>query len=208
MSSLELGFIHLFERGRDRLTLLLLHGTGGNEGDLMAVGRALAPNASLLSPRGKVLESGMPRFFRRLAEGVFDVKELEFRSGELADFVKAASVKYTFDLKSVVPVGYSNGANVAAGMLLTGSFIPAGVVLFRPTVPLTPDRSPDLRGMPVFISAGRSDQIVPRSETERLAKLLGDAGAEVSLNWENGAHALTELEVKKAADWLFQKLTG
>ena len=204
-SSADLGFIHRFRPGKgSKLTLLLLHGTGGNEEDLITLGTALAPDASLLSPRGKVTENGMPRFFRRLAEGVFDIEDLKFRSKELADFVKAASVRYGFKPKSVVLVGYSNGANIAAGILLTGSLLPAGALLFRPMVPLTPDELPDLKGMPVFISAGRFDQVVPPGEAERLARLLGDAGAEVTLNWENGTHALAGQEVKKAASWLLQ----
>jgi len=149
----------------------------------------------------------MPRFFRRLAEGVFDVEDLKFRSRELAEFMNAASVKYGFDKKSVVLVGYSNGANIAAGMLLTGYFIPAGAVLFRPMVPLTPDRPQRLGGTKIFISAGESDNVVPRGETERLAHLLVDSGADVRLNWVNGTHALTREEVEMAAGWLLQNVT-
>ncbi len=203
-SSADLGFIHRLKPGKGNLTLLLLHGTGGNEEDLIGLGTALAPDASLLSPRGKVIENGMPRFFRRLAEGVFDVEDLKFRSKELADFVKAASVRYGFESKSVVLVGYSNGANIAAGMLLARFLLPAGALLFRPMVPLTPDELPDLKGMPVFVSAGRFDQVVPLGEAERLARLFVDARAEVTLNWENATHALVEREVKKAANWLLQ----
>ena len=204
-SALDLGFIHRFEPGnRGDLTLLLLHGTGANEEDLIPLGKALAPGAALLSPRGKVMENGMPRFFRRFAEGVFDMEDLKFRSKELADFLKNASVKYEFDLKSVVAVGYSNGANIAVGMLLLRSLIPAGAVLFRPMVPFVPDKLPDLTGIPIFISAGKSDQIIPREEPERLAKLLRDTRARVTLNWENATHALTEQQVKKAASWLLQ----
>ncbi len=146
----------------------------------------------------------MPRFFRRLSEGVFDIEDLKFRSKELADFVKNASVKYGFDMDSIVVVGYSNGANIAASMLLLGSLLPAGAVLFRAMVPLIPHELPNLQKIKVFISAGTSDQIVSRGEVERLAKLLGDAQAEVTLNWENTTHALTEQEVKKAASWLLQ----
>jgi predicted esterase len=201
-SSSDLGFVHRFKPGKGNLTLLLLHGTGGNEEDLITLGAALAPDASLLSPRGKVTENGMPRFFRRLAEGVFDVEDLKFRSKELADFAKAASLRYGFDSRSVVLVGYSNGANIAAGMLLTGSLVPAGALLFRPMVPLTPEELPDLKEMPVFISAGRFDDIAPPEEAERLTRLLGDAGAKVTLNWENGSHAFVGQEVMKAATWL------
>jgi predicted esterase len=198
-------FIHRFEPGnRGDLTLLLLHGTGGNEEDLISLGKTLAPGAAILSPRGKVLENGMPRFFRRLSEGVFDIDDLKFRSKELADFVRNASVKYGFDLDSVVVVGYSNGANIAASMLLLGTLLPAGAVLFRPMVPLIPDQLPNLDELVVFISAGASDQIVTRGEPERLAKLLEGARADVTLNWENSTHALTQQEVKKAASWLLQ----
>ncbi len=150
----------------------------------------------------------MPRYFRRLAEGVFDVEDLKFRSAELAEFARDASIEYGFDLKSIVLVGYSNGANIATGMLLTRSLIPAGAILFRPMLPFTPDELPDLKGLSVFVSAGRSDQTVPRSETERLAGLLGDAGADVTLNWENGSHALTDHEVKAASDWLVQNFAN
>lgn len=204
----DMGFTHRFEKGHSNLTLLMLHGTGGDEDDLVSLGRALAPDASMLSPRGKVLENGMPRFFRRLAEGVFDVEDLKVRSRELADFVKVSSVKYRFDPQSVVPVGYSNGANIAAAMLLMGSLLPAGAVLFRPMVPLSPSASPGLKQTPVFISAGMRDQIVPRGDPERLARLLEVAGAEVTLNWADGTHALTEQEVKRAADWLHQNFTS
>ncbi len=207
-SSADLGFIHRFKPGKgNALTLLLLHGTGGNEEDLITLGMALAPDASLLSPRGKVIENGMPRFFRRLAEGVFDVEDLKSRSKELAEFVRDASVKYGFESKSVVLVGYSNGANIAAGMMLARFLLPAGALLFRPMVPLTLDELPSMKGMPVFISAGRFDQVVPRGEAERLAKLFGDAGADVTLNWESSNHALTEEEVKKAAGWLVHNFT-
>ena len=204
-STPELGFIHRFAPARaGGLVLLLLHGTGGDEEDLVALGKLLAPGAALLSPRGRVVENGMPRFFRRLAEGVFDMEDLKLRSKELADFARSASVKYGFELTSLVVVGYSNGANITVSMLLLRYLLPAGAVLFRPMVSVVPDELPDLDGMAVFISAGRSDQVVPRGEPERLAKLLGDAGAKVTLNWESATHTLTEQEVKKAASWLFQ----
>lgn len=125
---------------------------------------------------------------------------------ELADFVRNASVKYEFDLNSVVAVGYSNGANIAVSMVLLRSLLPVGAVLFRPMVPVVPDELPDLGGMEIFVSAGRSDQIVPRGAPEQLTKLLGDAGAEVTLNWESSMHALTEQEVRKAASWLLERL--
>ena len=132
-SAVRLGFIHRFEPGnRGDITLVLLHGTGGNEEDLIPVGKVLAPGAAVLSPRGNELENGMPRFFRRFSEGVFDLEDLKFRSKELADFVKNASVKYGFDMSSVVLVGYSNGANIAVSMLLLQSLLPAGPCCYAP----------------------------------------------------------------------------
>jgi predicted esterase len=149
----------------------------------------------------------MPRFFRRIAEGVFDIHDLKFRSKELADFVRNASIKYEFDLTSVVVVGYSNGANIAVSMLLLGSLLPAAALLFRPMVPVVPDELPNLSERVIFISARESDQIVSRDEPERLARLLRDAQAEVTLNWENASHALTEQEVLKAANWLLKNFS-
>ena len=203
-----MSFVHRFEPGaRDGLTLLLLHGTGGNEDELLPLGRAIAPGAALLSPRGKVSENGMPRFFRRVAEGVFDQADLRFRSGELAGFVRAASGEYRFDLGSLVMAGYSNGANIAAAMMLLETLIPARAVLFRPMVPLVPEVPPRLEKTRVFVSAGRFDPIVAREQPQRLAGLLRDAGAEVTLNWEDGAHSLTEHEVLEAAEWLPRMLS-
>ncbi len=137
-------------------TLLLLHGTGGDENDLLLLGQALAPGAALLSPRGKVLENGMPRFFRRLAMGVFDEQDLRFRSQELAEFVRATSHKYGFDSQNVVAVGYSNGANIAASLLVLHLGVVRAAALFSPMVPLQPDRLPDLSSVAVFVAAGRA----------------------------------------------------
>ena len=136
-------FLHEFVPGNSSRTLLLLHGTGGNERDLLPLGRELDPNASLLSPRGKILENGMPRFFRRLAEGVFDLEDLKTRTNELADFVSAAVRHYKLDADHIVGVGYSNGANIAASMLLLRPEIMHAAILFRAMVPLVPDNMPD-----------------------------------------------------------------
>ena len=182
--------------------LLLLHGTGGNEYDLLHVGRNLRSGAALLSPRGKLLENGMPRFFRRLAEGVFDEKDLVRRTHELADFVRAAAKQYQFDANRVVAVGYSNGANIAASMLLLRPEILSGAVLFRAMVPLIPEKLPDLSGRPVFLAAGRNDPIIPAENTEQLAAMLKEAGAEVSLQWSEGGHQLSAAELEEAKDWL------
>src|SRR3982074_2715621 len=154
-------FIHEFVPGSSKRTLLLLHGTGGNERDLIALGRELDPNASLLSPRGKVLENGMPRFFRRLAEGVFDWEDLKKRTHELADFSIAAATHYKIDIKHMIAVGYSNGANIAASILLLRPETLGAAILFRAMVPLIPESQPDLSTVRMWIGAGSMDPIVP-----------------------------------------------
>src|SRR5437588_9417037 len=151
---LQPDFIHEFVPGSSERTLLLLHGTGGNERDLIPLGHELDPGAALLSPRGKVLEHGMPRFFRRLAEGVFDLEDLTRRTHELADFVADAATRYGFDPRNVIAVGFSNGANIAASLLLLRPETLAAAVLFRPMIPLVPETLPDLSRVPVFIAAG------------------------------------------------------
>lgn len=195
------GFIHRFIPG-NAATLLLLHGTGGDENDLLELGGMLAPGAAILSPRGKVLERGMPRFFRRLAEGVFDLDDLRLRTAELADFVGAAAVRYGFDPARVTGVGYSNGANMAASLLLQRPGILAGAVLLHAMVPIVPEQLPDLSSIPVFLSGGRRDMMIPAPETERLAELLKSAGAALTLSWQPGGHSLTEAELEQARDWL------
>ena len=195
-------FIHEFVRGKSELTLLLLHGTGGNERDLIPLGHELDPNASLLSPRGKVSENGMPRFFRRLAEGVFDLEDLERRTHELADFVVAAAQRYEFDMKKIVVVGYSNGANTAASTLLLRPEIFPAAVLFRAMVPLVPETQPDLSSVRVWIGAGSIDPIVPASETKQLSELLRGAGADVTIRFFKGGHELTPEDVDVARQWL------
>jgi phospholipase/carboxylesterase len=195
-------FLHEFVPGNSSRTLLLLHGTGGNERDLLPLGRELDPNASLLSPRGKILENGMPRFFRRLAEGVFDLEDLKMRTNELADFVAAAVRDYKLDADHVVGVGYSNGANIAASMLLLRPEIMHAAILFRAMVPLIPDKVLDLSSVHVWIGAGDQDPIVPASETKRLAELLRRAGADVTIRFFKAGHGLTSSELETAGQWL------
>jgi predicted esterase len=202
MTSLQLNFIHEFVPGSSDRTLLLLHGTGGNERDLISLGRELDPSASLLSPRGKVLENGMPRFFRRLAEGVFDLDDLKKRTNELADFVAAATEHYRLAADQVVAIGYSNGANIAASMLLLRPEILHGAVLFRAMVPLVPENLPDLSSAHIWIGAGSEDPIIPTSETQRLVELLRSAGANVTVRFFNAGHALTSSELETAGRWL------
>jgi len=205
MQTDEPAFIHRFvpaPLGPDADTLLLLHGTGGDENDLLPLGRLLTPDANLLSPRGKVSENGMPRFFRRLAEGVFDVPDLVARTHELDDFVESAANVYGFDASRVVAVGFSNGANIAASLLLLRPGVLKAAVLFHAMVPLVPETRPDLTGTRVFLGAGRQDPIAPPDETERLAALLREAGADVTLDWQPGSHGLTREEAQAAAEWL------
>jgi phospholipase/carboxylesterase len=197
-------FIHEFVAGKSNRTLLLLHGTGGNERDLIPIGRELDPDASLLSPRGKILENGMPRFFRRLAEGVFDLDDLKKRTNELADFVTSAAQHYKIDSKSIVAVGYSNGANIAASMLLLRPEILSAAILFRAMVPLIPETTPDLSAARVLISEGNHDPIVSAAEAGRLVGLLRSAGADVTIRFFQSGHLLTSDDVNLARDWLSQ----
>jgi phospholipase/carboxylesterase len=199
---LQPDFIHEFVPGSSERTLLLLHGTGGNEHDLIPLGRELDPNAGLLSPRGKILENGMPRFFRRLAEGVFDVEDLKQRTNELADFVAVAVKHYKLAAEQIVAVGYSNGANIAASMLFLRPEILRAAILFRAMVPLILDNLPDLSSVGVWIGAGDQDPVIPASEAQRLVELLRRAGADVTIRFADGGHALTNAEVKTAGHWL------
>jgi len=195
-------FIHEFVAGSSDRTLLLLHGTGGNEHDLIPLGRELDPAASLLSPRGKVLENDMPRFFRRLAEGVFDLDDLRKRTHELADFVITAGAQYKIDMAKITAVGYSNGANIAASMLLFRPEILSSAILFRAMVPLIPETQPNLSSVRVWIGAGTFDPIVPASETKQLTELLRGGGADVTIRFFQGGHELTHDDVQAAREWL------
>src|SRR5438094_1596270 len=189
-------FIHEFVPGGSDRTLLLLHGTGGNERDLIPLGRELDPRAALLSPRGKVLENGMPRFFRRLAEGVFDLEDLKNRMSELADFVAATAQHYGFAADKVVAAGYSNGANIAASLLLLRPEILSAAILFRAMVPLVPETQPNLSAVRVWIGAGTNDPIIPTSETKRLAELLRKADADVTIRHFTAGHELNTADVE------------
>lgn len=200
----DLGFVHRFvpaPAGADAPTLLLLHGTGGNESDLLPLGRAIAPEAALLSPRGQVLEGTMPRFFRRLAEGVFDHDDLALRTHELAGFVERAAGAYRFDPGRVVAVGFSNGANIAASLLLMHPGRLQAAALLRPMVPFEPDPLPNLAGTAVMIAGGRRDPIVSVAQTERLDALLRACGADVETSWADAGHLLTREEVGLAGGW-------
>jgi predicted esterase/catechol 2,3-dioxygenase-like lactoylglutathione lyase family enzyme len=208
-----LGFIHRYippaagAEPAGSTTLLLLHGTGGDEDNLISLGRALLPGAGLLSPRGKVLERGMPRFFRRLAEGVFDQEDLARRTDELADFIDAAAKTYNLQRDGVVAVGFSNGANVAASLLLRRPGVVRAAVLLSPMVPFEPSVTPKLEGTAVFIGAGRVDTMVPQAQVTRLVEILREAGADVTLYWSPGGHEITPGIAGAAQEWL-ERATG
>jgi len=197
-------YVHRFEPAPATTaggTLLLLHGTGGNENDLLPVGRAIAPDAALLSPRGRVLENGMPRFFRRLAEGVFDHEDLVARTHELADFVAESAKRYGFDARRVIAAGFSNGANIAASMMLLRPETLAGAILLRPMVPFEPATPAVLDGIPALLLAGREDPIAGQTPA-RLAELLREAGSDVELVWQETGHGLVQADVDIASRWL------
>jgi predicted esterase len=201
----ELGFIHRFIPAQETppaRVLLLLHGTGGNENDMMPLGPDLDPSAALLSLRGNVLENGMPRFFRRLAEGVFDEEDVIFRANELADFIAEAAAKYEFDPQRVTAVGYSNGANIAGAVLLLRPGTFRSAILFRAMVPLMPATQPELGQTRALICAGKHDPIVPVENVERLAAMLREAGADVTLRFEEAGHQLVFTEIAAAKNWL------
>jgi phospholipase/carboxylesterase len=198
----KLSFVHRFEPAADasRPPLLLLHGTGGDENDLIDLGRMVAPGAALLSPRGKVLEGGMPRFFRRLAEGVFDEDDVRRRANELADFIDEA--RRAYGLPAPVALGFSNGANIAAAMLLLRPEALAGAVLLRAMVPLSQPPAADLAGKPVLILSGSMDSMIPAANSARLASLLQLSGAQVQHRTLPAGHGLSQADVTLARDFL------
>jgi phospholipase/carboxylesterase len=201
----ELGFVHRFvpatEAGRP--PLLLLHGTGGNENDLLVLGQRLSQGAALLSPRGKVLENGMPRFFRRLAEGVFDLEDLAVRTRELGAFVAQAREQY--GIGKPIAVGFSNGANIAASLLFSEPDVLAGAVLMRAMVPFVPRTLPVLDGLPVLILSGAADPLIAATDRDRLAKLFSDAGAAVTYQVVPAGHNLAPQDIAAAARWLTER---
>lgn len=199
-------FIHQFipAQAASAPTLLLLHGTGGDEHSLLDIGQQLVPGAAYLSPRGKVLENGNPRFFRRLAEGVFDLEDLVARTHELATFIHEAADEYQFDTASLVAVGYSNGANIAASLMLLHPGLIPRAVLLRSMLPLTPEKAIDLTGSSVLMLSGQYDNLMPASSVEQLAMILRQAGAAVDLRWQPIDHRLTVDDIQAARRWIAQ----
>lgn len=210
-------FINSFSNGSNnkkyddrnkKLTLVLLHGTGGNEEDLILLGKKIEPNASILSPRGKVLENGMPRFFRRLSEGVFDLEDLRIRSHELADFIQKCSLHYKFDLENTIAIGFSNGANISVSMLFLRPEVLQGAILFRAMVPFIPDPLPNLSSKKILLSAGLEDPIVSRNETENLFRLFQKTNAIITLKWQPSSHNLIQEDILIAKPWISYNFPG
>jgi phospholipase/carboxylesterase len=202
MMANDLSFIHRYEPAtRPGLApLLLLHGTGGDENDLLPLGQMISPGAALLSVRGQVLEHGMPRFFRRLAEGVFDEADVIRRANELADFVGAAREAY--GLAAPLALGYSNGANIAAAMLLLRPSTLQGGILLRAMVPLAQAPEANLAGRSLLLVSGQQDPIIPPANGQRLAAMLTKAGADVTRRVLPAGHQLSQADVTLAREWL------
>lgn len=195
-------FIHRFEPATRAGSppLLLLHGTGGDENDLLGLGKMISPGSALLSPRGRVLEHGMPRFFRRLAEGVFDEEDVRRRALELGDFIADARTRY--GLAAPVAVGFSNGANIAAALLLLKPGVLAGAVLLRAMVPLSDPPKAELAATPVLLVSGQADPIVPANNSAKLAALLSEVGARVDHKVLPSGHQLSQADVTLARNWI------
>jgi phospholipase/carboxylesterase len=196
-----------YDDANKKLTLVLLHGTGGNEEDLILLGKKIEPNASILSPRGKVLENGMPRFFRRLSEGVFDLEDLRIRSHELADFIQKCSVHYKFDLERTIAIGFSNGANIAVSIFFLSPELFQGAILFRAMVPFIPNSLPNLLNKRILISAGLKDPIVSKTETENLYKLFQKTNANTTLKWQPSSHNLIQEDILVAKQWMLNNFS-
>ncbi|MGL4610596.1 MAG: alpha/beta hydrolase [Trueperaceae bacterium] len=201
-----LNFEHVFEQGTLPLTILALHGTGGNEHDLVPMARMVAPHANVLSPRGKISEGGALRFFKRIAEGVFDIEDLKFRTHELADFVSAASREYDFDIRKVYALGFSNGANIASSLFFLRPDVLAGGAILRGMVPLDKDKGeleqlPDLMGKKVFLANGTRDPIVPLDNAKRLAAMFKEAGANVTHELNPASHGLIQSDLQTMQRW-------
>lgn len=197
---------HIFNQGTnpDKPVFLLLHGTGGNEHSLLQLAELIDSEASILSVRGNILENGMPRFFKRIAEGVFDEEDLIFRTNELNNFLDDSAKEYGLNRQNIIAIGYSNGANIAANLLFQFADTLKGAILHHPMVPRRGITLPSLEGTKVFIAAGINDPICPQQESVELKSLLEEANASVKLHWENHGHQLTMSEVQAAKEWYQQ----
>lgn len=200
---MDTDFKHIFVPGDLRLpVLLLLHGTGGGERDFLEIGQSVSPGSAILSVRGKVSENGMPRFFRRLAEGVFDLEDLKFRTEELSDFIVKARRDYDLGACPIVALGYSNGANISASILLARPDVLSGAILLRAMMPFEPETLPDLRGKKIQMLSGLMDNIIPADNSVRLAEILKKAGADVSFSLKPAGHGLTQSDLSDMKHWM------
>lgn len=195
-------FVHRFvpAKASGHVPLLLLHGTGGDENDLIPLGERLAPGAALLAPRGKVIEGSMPRFFRRRGEGDWDIDDFRKQTIDLATFVRQACATYQLD--RLLAVGFSNGANIGWSLLLHDPSLLAGAILIRPMMPFDPRPLPDLSGLLVLILAGSEDALIPGDQPGLLAALLGEAGADATYEMLPAGHGLTAQDLVLAESWL------
>ena len=198
-------FVHKFKPGRLPVALLLLHGSGGDENDLLPVAAALAPGAAVLSPRGNVVEHGARRFFSYPGPGGFDADEARQRVDDMAEWIDRITKEYAIDPHRLYGLGYSNGANMAAAAMLLRPGTIAGACLLRSRAVVTPANLPDLKGAPVLISAGQTDHLIPPSAAEALGQLLTNAGARVDLAIQNAGHDLTPADFSLGKQW-FAKL--
>lgn len=203
-----LNLIHKYIPSKDpsnRNTLLLLHGTGGNESSLIPISEIILPDAAVISPRGNVVENGMPRFFRRISEGVFDLEDLKLRTQELASFIKATAKTYKIESNDIVAVGYSNGANIASSVILTYPDLISQAVLYHPMIPFAPTSPPDLTDTKILITAGTNDPIVSSNGTNDLKVMFESCGADVDIYWHDMGHNLTDEELNITRKFLSER---
>jgi phospholipase/carboxylesterase len=206
-----LGYKYIYIGSRNSYTLLLLHGTGGSEEDLVPLARAIDPDAGILSPRGKVVENGMHRFFRRLAPGVYDLDDLRYRAEELGDFIEIASHQHGFDRSRLIALGYSNGANIAIATMLLRPGSMAGAILIRPYFPVDLGVKPDLKGKEILITAGEKDPIAPLGSVLELGEKLKALGASVELKVIAADHGIVRSDIETIKTWLpktYEKIKG
>lgn len=192
---------HIYKDNKSTYTFLLLHGTGGDEHDLLSLAQYINPNYNVLSVRGEIQENGMNRFFKRLSEGIFDEEDLVFRTHQLKEFVDLKAIEYGFDHSKVIALGYSNGANIAASILFHYQDAFDKAILLHPMVPIRKEL-PDLTNADIFIGAGKNDPICPPEQSIELERLFIKANAKVQLHWENNGHRLIQGELDAVKDWL------
>lgn len=193
--------IHQFIKGTNHQTLIVLHGTGGNEQDMIPLAKMIDPNANILSPRGNVLEQGMPRFFKRLAFGVFDQESLETETKHLYDFIQSSANTYDFSIKDTIAIGYSNGANILASLLMSYPIELKGAVMMHPMVPKTTYLESIKPSTKCLITAGSNDMMVPTIQTQSLVNLLKKIGYDTEIAWFNQGHSITSKEIETIRSW-------